>query len=135
MAISISGLTAWEVRNTKIAGEYVGLHPVYYPESNNLFTPAHSAIWEFAKCCGSTGSQFHGIMVPLWEKTISESLTSKDMECVVTEQIPPFITEELGREKILTVFLAYQKFLLLQQDLLLKKQALLKELPKEKVKN
>lgn len=113
--ISSSGMIFWQIRNYKIAGEFVGLHPIYYAEnSQSSFRPTHQAFWNLAKGWGETGSNFHSYMDKFWENTISGNADNSNVENIINS-LPNDVTETLGRERFRDMFNNYQSSILYQK--------------------
>ena len=85
--LALMPLLSWQLRNFIITGTYTGLHPVYFPEQTGVFRPTHKAAWSFFKGWGTTGEQFHSIMVPFWEANIDGRPDTAETENII-RQIP-----------------------------------------------
>jgi hypothetical protein len=70
-SMAMAPMLVWQIRNYSIAGTYVGLHPIYYPENSySVFRPVHAACWNWVKSWGEDGAHFHGYAGTFWEAGI-----------------------------------------------------------------
>ncbi len=117
-------LLFWEIRVISICGEFPGLYPVYDKEVNTIYRPTHKAIWEFGKCWGISGKDFHEHIGPIWEQIIyPDSILGNPIESFIAI-IPKNIVNELGEYNIRKAFESYQKTVVYQRESYLLKQYL-----------
>ncbi len=100
-------LTMWAYRSSEIAGKYVGIYPIYYPENNSQFRPAHQAIWRFASSFGMEGRTFHESMVPLWQATIHGDTAMAHIDSILMT-IPDFVQQDIGKEQLKAAYVKYR---------------------------
>lgn len=98
LLLALIPLFGWQLRNFIITGTYTGLHPVYFPEKTGVFRPPHKAAWNFFKGWGTTGEQFHSIMVPFWEAIVEGRSDSLERQNII-QQIPREFYES-NQEKV-----------------------------------
>lgn len=119
LLLFVCGFTAaapmlfWQFRNYHIAGRYVGLHPVYYPENNYVFRPAHRALWEFEKSWGSRGDAFHGSIMPVW-KACLEGDSSEHWIDTLLQNVPEYVINRFGQDQLRDIFGKYRGSMLTQ---------------------
>ena len=106
--IALSPISLWALRNAMIAGKYVGVYPIYYPESNSQYRPTHAAIWEFMKSYGTEGANFHKVMVPLWEATRRGDTADKYIDDIVTS-CPDFVRQTIGESSLRNALVRYRR--------------------------
>jgi len=127
--IAFSPMAVWQVRNWNIAGEYVGLHPIYYSENSmSNFRPAHHAMWNFCKGWGERGCDFHSYAVPFWENAISGNASKANVDSIIA-RMPRFVTDYFGYSRLEHAFSAYQKAIVYQKTFYDKQVAMPKEIP------
>ncbi len=118
LSIFILPLCLWEIRVIKICNEFPGLYPVYDKEVNTIYRPTHRTIWEFGKCWGISGKDFHEHIGPIWEQVVyPDSITGNPIQEFISV-IPKEIVQEVGALKIQRAFLAYQANVKLQKSYL-----------------
>ena len=118
ISIVILPLCLWEIRVIKICHEFPGLYPVYDKEVNTIYRPTHRAIWEFGKCWGISGKDFHEHIGPIWEQVVyPDSIDGNPIQEFISV-IPKEIVQEVGALKIQRAFLAYQANVKLQKSYL-----------------
>jgi hypothetical protein len=114
-AVACSGMLLWQVRNYRIANEFVGLHPIYHPtNSQSCFRPTHQAFWELCKSWGELGAKFHSYTVPFWTAAISGTAGEEDIQQII-ESLPAEAVNQLGREAFESMFKNYQASILHQK--------------------
>lgn len=119
LSISLFPLFCWEIRVVNICKEFPGLYPVYDKEVNSIYRPTHKAIWEFGKCWGISGKDFHEHIGPIWEQVIyPDSVQGNPINRFISI-VPSEIVRELGREKMEEAFLAYRHTVEIQKPYLL----------------
>ena len=116
LSISLLPLLCWEIRVIRICKEFPGLYPVYDKEVNTIYRPTHKAIWEFGKCWGISGKDFHEHIGPIWLQVLySDSIQGSPIDRFISI-VPSEIVHEVGREKIEKAFLAYQHTVHIQKS-------------------
>ena len=119
---SISGLIAfapmgfWQIRNSKIAQQYVGLHPIYFNQhSSSCYRPTHQSLWELNKGWGEKGGNFHGYFGEFWTAGINGDTATLHRENFMSH-IPNHVIQELGRKNINEMLIQYQVSILYQKE-------------------
>ena len=112
--VAFSFMIIWQIRNVSIAGEYVGMHPVYYAENSmTSFRPTHEALWDLYKGWGCEGAEFHGVVDPFWSKTILGEDNTQEKEKLLAS-VPDYVTEAIGQEKFEFMVERYEHSILYQ---------------------
>lgn len=107
--IAFAPMGYWQLRNSKIAGEYVGLHPIYFNQhSASCFRPTHKALWELCKGWGETGANFHAYFGAFWNAGINGD-TSLEQRQNLMNHFPKHVVTLLGKEQIDDMLKSYQK--------------------------
>jgi len=112
--LSLSPMILWQVRNYQIAGKFVGLHPVYYPEHNTEFRPAHKAMWNLFESWGTKSDEFHSVIVPFWEVNINGKNDSLELKNIL-KSIPENAIEKIGEYKFIKAFEKYRESIIFQK--------------------
>jgi len=131
--IALTPMVIWQVRNYIIAGHYVGLHPVYDPENNFVFRPAHKAVWELEKCWGSGGKDFHESIMPAWMAALQGDTSEKWIDTMIAN-VPEYTVAYFGRNKLQASFRAYRNTMVYQKKFKDNKLPMPKEIPKTEQK-
>jgi hypothetical protein len=118
LSIVILPICIWEIRVISICHEFPGLYPVYDKEVNTIYRPTHRAIWEFGKCWGISGKEFHEHIGPIWEQVVYPDSNIRNPIQEFISVIPKEIVQEVGALKIQRAFLAYQANVKLQKSYL-----------------
>ena len=113
--IAMAPIGLWSLRNAQIAGGYVRLHPIYYIESNSQYRPTHRAIWEFDRSFGLEITDFHQLMVPLWQSTILGDTSGVHVDSILMAY-PGFVKQTIGEERLRTSFKLYQQSIIYQRS-------------------
>lgn len=113
--LALAPLGMWALRSANIAGEYVGIYPIYYAENNSQFRPTHQAIWEFQKSYGTKGRDFHERMVPLWTATMRGDSFEKLTDSILLET-PAFVKQTIGEQRLRNSYNLYQQSIVYQRD-------------------
>lgn len=115
LLIAFAPIAFWQIRSSKIAGEYVGLHPVYFNQhSSSCFRPTHKALWELCKGWGETGANFHGYFGTFWSAGI-EGDTSLEQRQKLMDHFPDHVITLLGEKPIDEMLKSYQASILNQK--------------------
>lgn len=112
--ISFSLFTIWSIRNYHIAGEFPGLHPIYYNESNSVYRKTHQAIWEFYKCWGIKNENFHALIAPIWDTGIKGDTSVQHLDLPL-KNIPDEAKKIIPVSDIIKAFKLYQGSILHQK--------------------
>lgn len=107
-------LTMWAYRSYRIAGEWVGIYPIYYAENNSQFRPSHQAIWRFASSFGMEGRTFHESMVPLWQATIHGDTSESHIDSILLT-IPDFVKRDIGDQRLRAAYHGYRASIVYQR--------------------
>jgi hypothetical protein len=113
--IALEPIGMWAIRSNKIAGENVGLYPIYYAENNSQYRPTHRAIWEFEKSYGTEGHDFHTHMVPLWQATMAGDTSDVYIDSILMA-CPPFVKQTIGESRLRNSYTLYRKSILYQKQ-------------------
>jgi hypothetical protein len=113
--IALAPIGMWALRSAHIAGEYVGIYPIYYPECNSQFRPTHQAIWEFQKSFGTEGYDFHQFMVPLWRATMQGDTSPLHIDSIMMD-CPAFVKEAIGEQRLRKSYTLYRQSVIYQRD-------------------
>ena len=109
-AFALLPMTVWQVRNSNVANQFVGLHPIYSTGSPDLFRPAHQAAWNFARTWSPRGDEFHSAIGALWQSALNGDTTNVAVERAVAF-VPQKVTDAVGNKAIVGAFTDYQKLL------------------------
>lgn len=114
ITVAFLPMIIWQVRNASIAGEYVGLHPVYFSDNvETIFRPPHQAMYAFFKGWGETGEQYHSYTVPMW-KSAMDLDSSEHYPNQILRTIPSHVKKHFGQKRLLESIQLYQKAMLQQ---------------------
>jgi hypothetical protein len=113
--IALAPLGMWALRSANIAGEYVGIYPIYYAENNSQFRPTHQAIWEFERSYGTEGKDFHQFMVPLWAATARGDSSDLALDSILIET-PAFVKQSIGEQRLRRSYDLYRQSIVYQRD-------------------
>lgn len=114
IGVSLSFMFVWQVRNYRIAGRYVGLHPIYYADGNTIYRASFKAYWEFAGCWAEKGDVGFSYMVPMWDAAIKGD-TSITHIAFALKQMPAEVVSFFGKPRLTGVFRDYQSAVLYQK--------------------
>jgi hypothetical protein len=109
-------ISMWAYRSYKIAGENVGIYPIYYAENNSQFRPTHEAIWRFEKSYGTEGLDFHEVMVPLWRAAIKGDTSDVHIDSLMMV-CPDFVKQDIGEQKLRSSYELYRRSIVYQRTL------------------
>jgi len=127
--IAFTPMAIWQIRNTKIADQYVGLHPVYFNQhSASVFRPTHKALWELCKGWGETGANFHSYFGKFWNAGINGD-TSLTQRQKMLNHFPSHIVTLLGEKPIDEMLKSYQTSILHQKRYFESKKLMPLEIP------
>jgi hypothetical protein len=113
--IALAPISIWAVRSAKIAGEYVGIYPIYFAENNSQFRPTHEAIWGFEKSYGTQGLDFHLLMVPLWRATINGDTSDIHIDSIMMA-CPGFVKQTIGEQRLRNSYILYRQSITYQRS-------------------
>ena len=122
LSISLMPILIWEIRVFSICKEFPGLYPVYDKEVNTIYRPSHRAIWEFGKCWGISGKEFHEHIGPIWEQMIFPDSIHGDPIGEFIKIIPLTIVKEIGEKNLRFAFEQYQTTVKIQRSFFLQKR-------------
>ncbi|MFN8277081.1 MAG: hypothetical protein U0T84_06340 [Chitinophagales bacterium] len=108
LGLAVLPLVIWEVRNTHIAGNFPGLHPIYHPQSNSMYRSTHEALWNFEKSFGADVTDFHEAVNALW---------MKDDSMALWRSCPDWVRASVGEARLQRVFAAYRTSIAMQRRL------------------
>lgn len=127
--IAFTPMAIWQIRNTKIADQYVGLHPVYFNQhSASVFRPTHKALWELCKGWGETGANFHSYFGEFWNAGIQGD-TSLLQRQKMLAHFPNHVVDLLGEKEIDEMLRSYQSSMLNQKKYFDSKTSMPLEIP------
>lgn len=112
--VALLPMVLWLFRSYQLTDKYVGLHPIYYEQSNSQYRPTHDAIWQFYECWATEGSAWHSFMNPIWENGIKGDTSYKWIQPAI-DAIPANVTNEIGKSNIVNAFRLYQISILEQK--------------------
>jgi 4-amino-4-deoxy-L-arabinose transferase-like glycosyltransferase len=101
LLLAFGGFTLWQIRSTRIAGEWKGIHPIYDVTNNSQYRPVHRSFGELFKIWEHRSDRFH-IMMGFYYIGYPDSDTR-----LVLKFLPPKVLEISGKEEINTIFLEY----------------------------
>jgi hypothetical protein len=126
--IALEPIGMWALRSAYIAGQYVGIYPIYYTENNSQFRPTHQAIWEFEKSFGTTGLDFHECMVPLWKATIKGDTSDIHIDSILIGQAD-FVKQTIDEQRLRNSYILYRQSIVYQRRLYPKEVAMPDTIP------
>jgi hypothetical protein len=115
VCIAVSFMAVWQVRNYRIAGRYVGLHPVYFEDGNTTYRAPFKAYWNFAGCWAEKGDKGFSYMVPMWETAINGDTSIRYVNNAI-DSLPENVVGFFGRSRLEAVFRDYQSAVLYQKS-------------------
>lgn len=99
----------WWANNMRIAGSYVGLHPVYRADEPGINRPTHEAFWELAKSWGTAGDAFHSIMEPAFQAALAgDTARTFAQHFIATAPVDGLTLAQ--EDAIRAEFIAWQRF-------------------------
>ena len=113
-SIAFSFMTVWQIRNYNITNTFVGLHAIYYPDSNSLYRPTVKEFWNFVGGWAQEGAEAHSYMVPMWKAAIKGD-TSEVYVKNALATFPDKVMTHFGTERLSNVFKKYQAATLFQK--------------------
>jgi hypothetical protein len=114
-AMALAPISIWAYRSYQIAGQYVGVYPIYYAENNSQFRPTHAAIWEFQKSFGKGGKAFHEEMVPLWRAAAKGDTDETHIDTIMMG-IPEQVVRVIGETKLREAYHRYRSSIVYQRS-------------------
>jgi hypothetical protein len=115
--IAFLPMILWQIRNYKIAGKYVGLHPIYFEDNNTIYRTPFKAYWEFAGGWAERADKGFSYMIPIWESTIRGD-TSEIYTLDAINNMPIWVVNHFGKERLMDVLKTYQASILVQKKYL-----------------
>lgn len=112
--IAASLMLVWQIRNYRIAGQYVGLHPIYYADGNTIYRQPFREYWNFAGCWAERGDKGFSYMIPMWNAAIQGDTSIKYIDAAL-KALPDEVLNHFGKERLTTVFRDYQSAVLDQK--------------------
>lgn len=106
-SVALSLMMIWQIRNYKIAGKYVGLHPIYFEDGNTIYREPFRQYWNFAKGWAEQGNVAFSYMIPLWEAAISGDTSIEYVNSAVNA-FPDHVRKYFGIERLTKVLRDYQ---------------------------
>jgi hypothetical protein len=100
-------MAVWQIRNYRIAGKYVGLHPIYFEDNNSAYRAPFRAYWDFAGCWAERGDKGFSYMMPMWEAAIKGDTSFSYIENAI-DSLPGHVTSFFGRTRLEAAFRNYQ---------------------------
>jgi hypothetical protein len=113
-AIAFSFISLWEIRNYRIAGHYVGLHPIYYEDGNSIYREPFKEFWNFAGGWAEKPDDGFAYMVPFWEAAIKGDTSQKYISNILIS-LPSEVVMHFRKERLTAVFRDYQSAILIQK--------------------
>ena len=105
--IAFSFTLIWQIRNYKLAGEYVGIHSIYHKDGNSIYRPTLEAYWNFVGGWAQEGQTAHSYMVPMWEAAIKGDASQHYIDDAL-KTFPKKVVSYFGEERLTNVFRGYQ---------------------------
>lgn len=99
----------WWASNMRIAGGYVGIHPVYRADEPGINRPTHEAFWELAKSWGTPGDAFHSIMEPAFQAALAGD-TARTFAQQYIATAPAGGITPAQEDAVRAEFIAWQRF-------------------------
>jgi hypothetical protein len=115
--VAISLMSVWQIRNFRIAGKFVGFHPIYFEDGNTVFRAPFREYWNFAGGWAERGDRGYSYMLPVWGEAVNGD-TSITLRKNAIDSIPIWVVNYFGEERLNDVFLTYQKSILVQKQFL-----------------
>ncbi|MFN8308956.1 MAG: hypothetical protein U0T73_03240 [Chitinophagales bacterium] len=113
LSFTLLPLLVWEIRNTRIAGKFPGLHPIYFETNNNLYRSTHRECWNFEKLFGKDVTSFHEETISMWSGAIGD--TSFSLAKKMALGCPQWLSASIGDSALLQAFVLYEKSMVIQQ--------------------
>ena len=114
-AVSISFMLIWQIRNYNTIGRFTELNPIYQNEVPGTFRKTHKAIWYFFKGWENIGTNFHGVIVPLYGSSIRGDTADIHIDAVISK-MPAEVVNHFGKEKLVLAFKDYQQSTVQQKE-------------------
>jgi hypothetical protein len=113
-SVALSLMISWQIRNYNIAGQYVGMHPIYHPDNNTIYRAPFKAYWSFAGCWAERGDKGFSYMVPMWDAAIQGDTSIKYVNAAI-DSLPEHVRAHFGETRLINVFRNYQTAILEQK--------------------
>ena len=113
--ISISLISAWEIRNYRIVNQYVGIYSIYYPDNNSIYRPTLEQFWNFNKSWGVEGHVYHSYSAPFWLETIKGDTTNLYINKII-DAFPTYVVDFYGEQRLYQVMKKYQASIIFQKQ-------------------
>lgn len=113
-SVALSLIAAWQTRNYRIAGKYVGMHPIYFEDGNTIYRAPFQAYWKFAGCWAEKGDHGFSYMVPMWEGSIAGDTSIHYVNAAI-DSLPAHVISFFGKERLSEVFRDYQRAVIYQK--------------------
>jgi hypothetical protein len=112
--IALSLMIAWQIRNYKIAGKYVGLHPIYFEDNNTIYREPFRQFWNFAGGRAERGDRGFSYMIPVWQSAINDDTSGIQINNAI-DSLPDHVKEHFGEARLAGVLRDYQGAVLYQK--------------------
>ncbi len=103
-------LLLWQVWASAKTEKWIGIHPIYHSDSNDLYRPIHSDIWNFHKSWGQKGVDFHRGMTALWQDALDGSPPNTTIDNILKD-MDIEVVEEIGRKNLRNSYVHYYHIL------------------------
>lgn len=103
-------LFLWQVWASAKTESWVGLHSIYHSDSNDLYRPIHSDIWNFHKSWGQKGVDFHRGMTALWQDALEGASPNATVDTIL-KGMDTNAVEETGVDNLRNSYLEYYEIL------------------------
>jgi hypothetical protein len=114
-SLALSLMTVWQIRNYKIAGKYVGLHPIYFEDGNTIYREPFKQYWDFAGGWAERGDVGFSYMVPLWNAAIEGDTSIRFVNNAI-KKFPDHVRKYFGSVRLTKVLQDYQAAVLYQKN-------------------
>ena len=112
--IAFSFMAIWQIRNYQLTNKYVGMHAIYYPDSNSIYRPTFQEFWNFVGGWAQEGSEAHSYMLPMWKAAIKGDTSEIHIKNTL-KTFPEKVINYYGEDRLTNVFRKYQNATLFQK--------------------
>ncbi len=113
LIIALMPLLAWQIFISVQTEEIQGLHPIYQTDSNDLYRPLHSSIWNYHKTWGQEGPVFNQTVNALWGNAIHGENPNQTIEQIIQASDREAVNL-IGSEKLRKAYSDYYNILVTQ---------------------
>ena len=113
LIIALLPLFIWQIFISVQTEEIQGLHPIYQIDSNDLYRPLHSSIWNYHKAWGQEGPVFNRTVNALWGNAINGENPDQTIEQIIQSSDRDAV-KLIGSEKLRKAYSDYYNILVTQ---------------------